>query len=174
MRVVSLDRPWKLLIRFRFFNFTLEYLRRLQSSEPLHAKMNPSPCLFVSWFAWKPLPIAWRTFIWWKNWPKCCTILVWIAGCWNSLLRSRNPKNNWCFSRIFGARFSGKVCGLSTCKPWSKQAGGWIHFCMKRLRTLNSFQIFKIKNKKWKTYVLFKAYPMVTLSCRSNLAGRYL
>jgi hypothetical protein len=29
---------------------------------------------------------------------------------------------------------------------------GWIHFCMKRLRTLNSSQIFKIKIKKSKTY----------------------
>ncbi len=33
-----------------------------------------------------------------------------------------------------------------------EQAGGWIHFCMKRLRTLNSYQIFKIKNKKYKIY----------------------
>jgi hypothetical protein len=48
-------------------------------------------------------------------------------------------------------------------------------------RTLNSFQIpvFKIKNKNKKSTtvdVLFKAYPMVSvpLSCRSNLAGRYL
>jgi hypothetical protein len=31
-----------------------------------------------------------------------------------------------------------------------EQAGGWIHFCKKRLRTLNSYQIFKIKNKKIK------------------------
>jgi hypothetical protein len=23
---------------------------------------------------------------------QCCSILVWIAGCWNSLLTSRNPK----------------------------------------------------------------------------------
>ncbi len=82
-----------------------------------------------------------------KNLPKCCSILVWIAGCWNSLLRSHNPKNNWCLSRIFGARFGRKVCGLSTWKLWSKQAVGWIHFCMKRLRTLNSYQIFKIKTK---------------------------
>ncbi len=37
------------------------------------------------------------------------------------------------------------------CKPWSEQAG-WIHFCMKRLRTLKSFQIFKSKNKKLRTY----------------------
>ncbi len=90
------------------------------------------------------LPIGWCTFIWWKNPPKCCSILVWIVGCWN--------KNNWCLSLIFGALFGGKDHGLSTCKTWSKQAGGWIHFWMKRLRTLNSYQILKIKNKKGKTY----------------------
>ncbi len=123
------------------------------------------------------LLICWCTFIWWKNPPKCCSILVWTAGCWNSLLQSRNPKNNWCFSRIFGALFGGKDRGLSTCKPWFKQAGSWIHFCMKRLRILNSYQIFKIKIKIKKPIaidVLFKAYPMVPLSCRSNMAGGYL
>jgi hypothetical protein len=94
------------------------------------------------------LPIGWLTFIWWKNPPKFCSILIWIAGCWNALLTRHNPKNNWCLSRIFGERFHWKDRSLSTCKQWSKQAGGWIHFCMKQLRTLNSYQIFKIKNKK--------------------------
>jgi hypothetical protein len=51
------------------------------------------------------LPIGWRTFIWWKYPPRCCSILVRIAECWNSLLTSHNPKNNWCLSRIFEARF---------------------------------------------------------------------
>ncbi len=105
---------------------------------------------------------------------------VMLAGCWNSLLTSRNPKNNWCLSRIFGAWFGGKDRSSSTCKPWSKQAGSWINLCMKRLRTLNSYQIFNIKNKKFKNKkpiavdVLFNAYPMVPLSCRSNQAGWYL
>ncbi len=93
----------------------------------------------------------------------------------DSLLTSCSPKNNWCL--IFGTRFGGKDRGLSTCKPWSKQPGGWIHFCMNRLRTWNSSQIFKIKNKIKKPIavdVLFKTYPMVPLSCRSNLARRYL
>jgi hypothetical protein len=62
------------------------------------------------------------------------------------------------------------------CKPCSEQVGCWIHFCMKRRRTLKSFKIFKSEIKKSKTTVevdvLFKAYPMVPLSCRSNLAGR--
>ncbi len=53
------------------------------------------------------------TFIWWKNPPKCCSILVWIAGCWNSLLMSHNPKNHWFLFCIFGARFCGKCRGLS-------------------------------------------------------------
>jgi hypothetical protein len=97
---------------------------------------------------------------------KCCSILVLIAGCWNSLLTSCNPKNNWCLSRIFGTQVGGKDRGLITCKPWSKQAGGWTHFCRKRLRTLNSYQIFKIKNKKQKHIavdVLFKALPRYLL-----------
>ncbi len=50
-------------------------------------------------------------------------------------------------------------------QPWSEQAGGWIHFCMKRLRTLKPIQIFKSEIKKSKTYsgwCPFQAlYPMV-------------
>ncbi len=34
------------------------------------------------------------------------------------------------------------------CKSWSKQAGGWIRFCMKQLRILKSFKIFKSEIKK--------------------------
>jgi hypothetical protein len=58
----------------------------------------------------------------------------------------------------------------------NKQEVGFI-FCIKRLRTLNSYQIFKIKNKKLihiAVDVLLKGYPMVPLLCRSNLARRYL
>ncbi len=65
------------------------------------------------------LPIGWRTYIWWKNLPKCCSILVCIAGCWNSLLTSCNPKNNWCLSRILEHILAEKH--LRTCKPWSKK-----------------------------------------------------
>jgi hypothetical protein len=35
----------------------------------------------------------------------------------------------------------------SSAEKIATQAGGWIKFCLKRLRTLNSYQIFKIKNK---------------------------
>ena len=43
-------------------------------------------------------------------------------------------------------------------------------------QNLNFYQIFKIKNQNQKPIavdVLLKAYPMVPLSCRSNLAVRY-
>jgi hypothetical protein len=40
---------------------------------------------------------------------------------------------------------------------------------------LSNIQDQKIKNKKpIAVDILFKAYPMIPLSCRSNLAGRYL
>ncbi len=39
---------------------------------------------------------------------------------------SRNPKNNWYLSRIFGARLGKKDRGLSTCKPWTEPAGGFL------------------------------------------------
>ncbi len=49
------------------------------------------------------------------------SILIRIADCWYSsyfLLSSRNPKTNWCLSRIYGVRFGEKDRGLSTCKSW--------------------------------------------------------
>jgi len=67
------------------------------------------------------------------------------------------------------------VCARTTRLP--KKQEDWRYFCMKRLKTLNSFEKFKIKIKKQKPIavdVLFQAYPMVPLSCRSNLAGWYL
>ncbi len=146
---IGLERDINL---YRFFNFLISFLNIWKDFNVLSCLMKkwiqPPACsdhglhrILSSYFGL-------HTFIWWKNRPKCCSILVWIAGCWNSLLTSHNPKNNWCLSCILGARFSRKDRGWSTCKPWSRQAGGWIHFCKKQLRTLNSYQIFKIK----KTY----------------------
>ncbi len=46
------------------------------------------------------------------------------CGMMEFLHASHNPKNNWCLSRIYGVRFGEKDRGLSTCKPWTEQAGG--------------------------------------------------
>ncbi len=51
MRVVSLESPLKghqPLYVIHFFIFDLEYFIRVQSSEPLHAKINPTSCSFGS------------------------------------------------------------------------------------------------------------------------------
>jgi hypothetical protein len=42
--------------------------------------------------------------------------------------------------------------GGQDCMQTAEQAGGWIHFCMKRLRTLKSYKIFKSELKKLKTF----------------------
>ncbi len=89
------------------------------------------------------LPIGWRTVIWRKNPPKPSSFLVWIAEWCNFLLTSRNPKTNWCLSRIYGVRFGEKDRGLSTCKPWTEQAGGledFLHGAAQNLELLSNIQ----------------------------------
>ena len=104
-------------------------------------------------------------------------------GLWLVSRAFQHPAIQTKIEQNFGGFFHKIKVRQPTGRKDSKQteipkAEGWIHSCMKRLRTLNSYQIFNIKNKKYKkplaVDVLFKAYPMVPLSCRSNLAGRYL
>jgi hypothetical protein len=74
--------------------------------------------------------------------------LVWIAEWWNSLHTSCNPKNNGWISRIFGARFGGKDCGLCPYNPWSQQLGGLDAFLYEAAQT---FEVFSnIQNQKSK------------------------
>jgi hypothetical protein len=179
MIVIPLDSPWKAHQPLHVFDFLISLLCIWKDFKLLSSFMlkwiQPPVCSDHSLH--RILSSYWLAHLYlMKKSEKCCSILVWITGCWNSLLTSRNPKNNLCISHIFGARFGGKDHGLSACKPWSKQEGGWINFCMNQLRTLKFYQIFKIKNKKKpiEVDVLFKAYPMIPLSCRSNQAGLYL
>ncbi len=60
--------------------------------------------------------------------------------------------------------------GLSTCKPWTEQAEGLEAFLHEVAQ--NFEVVFNIQN--WNSKIQNKAYPMVALSCRSNLAGWYL
>ncbi len=88
------------------------------------------------------LPIGWHNLIWWKICQSAA--LFWFGLRDVGILYSQVviQRTNSCLSCVFGAWFSGKDRDLSTCKPWSKQVGCWIHFCMKWFRTLNSYQIF--------------------------------
>ncbi len=149
MRTVPLDRPWKghQLYRFWIFKFYSWIFKKTSKFWAASCK-NKSNLLLVRKELYRILSSYWLAHFYLikKNRPKCCSVLVWITGCWNSLLTSRSPKNNWCLSLVFGAWFGRKDCGLSTCKPWSKQAGGWIHFLHEVAQ--NSELLSNIQNKK--------------------------
>ncbi len=68
---------------FRFFNFSFEYLKDFKV---LNLFIQKSNLLLVRIRVCREsfLPIGGRTFICCKIPPKCCTILVWIAECWNT------------------------------------------------------------------------------------------
>ncbi len=133
--------PWKGHQPLKFFLILISLFniwKRLQSSELLHAKLNPTSCLFGSQFAQNSVFLLAGALLFdEKIPPKCCTIMDWSAGCWNSLLTSGNPKNNWCLSRIFWSRV----------RREQSRFEGMQTVCMKRIRTLNSYQIFNIKIK---------------------------
>ncbi len=65
---------------------------------------------------------------------------------------SRNPNQNSAVQSFGGFFHQIKVRQPRGYKPWSDQAVGWIHICMKWLRTLKSFQKFRTEIKKSKTY----------------------
>jgi hypothetical protein len=100
MRVVSLDRRTStaILVCFLFFYFTFEYLKRLQSSEPLQTKMNPTSRLFGSRFVLNPFFLLAGAFLFYE---KICisVVLFWfglqnVRVSSNILFTSRNPKTN--------------------------------------------------------------------------------
>ncbi len=145
MRVVSLESPLKGHQPLYVLNFLCLILNFWVLSRFMQKCLQPSACSDHGLYRILSSYIGWRTFIWWKNPQKCSSILVRIAEWWNSLLTSRNPKNNWYLSRIFGTRFGEKDRGLSTCKPWTEQAGGLeaglrihIHFIRIQLFRLNT------------------------------------
>ncbi len=125
-RVVPLDRPWKehqplyvffiFLFPFWIFEKTSKFWAAPYKTESNLQLVRMTVCIESF------LPIGWGMFIWWKNLPKCCTILVWIAECWNSVLTSVIQRPI-VVSRISGDRFGGKDCGLWPYNPWYQQVG---------------------------------------------------
>ncbi len=124
MRVVPLDSPLKGHQPLRVFDFLISVLN-----------------------IWNNFKVLSRFMQNWTQTPSCSDhglhkILssYWLAHCYlikkstkvalylgvdcGMMDTSRNPKNNWCLSRIYGIPFGEKDHGLSTCKPWSEQAGG--------------------------------------------------
>ncbi len=167
---------------FWFFNFDHEYLRGVQSYEPLHTK-NESNLLHVGITVCleSSLPIGCCPFICWKNPPKWFSMLVRIADCWfpsNILLTSRNSKNNCCplphfWSTVWRKRL--RFVHIQSVITTGRMIRGIFVWSGSELWSLFRYSRSKSKNQKHIAVdVLFKAYPMMQLSGWSNLAGRYL
>jgi hypothetical protein len=57
----------------------------------------------------------------------------------------------------------------------SRRLDSFLHEAAQNFEVFSNIQNSNLKNQKPTAVdVLFKAYPMVPLSCRSNMAGRYL
>ncbi len=170
MRVVPLDRPWKEHQRLYVLNFLISLLNIWKDFKILSRFIQIESNLLlvrITVYIESFLPIGWRTFVWWKNPPKCCTILVWIAGWWNSLLTSCKTKTNCWLSRIFGDRFGGKDCGLWPYNP-SQQVGGLDAFLYEAAQ---NFEVFsKIQDQKIKKSKIYSGWcPFPGLSNGTTL-----
>jgi hypothetical protein len=102
-------------------------------------------------FAYKILSSYWLAhFYLTKNLPKCCSILGlgWIAGCWNSLFTSHNPKNNWCLFHFWSTvqRKRSKFEHMQTVIQTSRRLDSFLYEAPQNFEL--KYSRSKIKNKK--------------------------
>ncbi len=124
------------------------------------------------------LPIAWRTFIWWKI--SQSAALFWFRLQDVGILYSLQAVIQRTIDVSPAILEHGPAEKISvwahTNRDLNKQEVGFM-FAWRgsQLWTLIKYSRSKMENKKpIAVDVLFKAYPMVPLSCRSNLAVWYL
>ncbi len=160
------------VFNFYFWSWIFE---RLQSSEPLHAK-RPLILLFV-WI--KVCMCSNRDLFHRPVLQKCRIDINCSLGC--GLHPSfRNPNQNrgalWrIFSSNESAPANSKTGFYADRDPYKQEVGVISAWSGSELWSLFKYSRSKIKNSKHKVVdVLLKGFPMIPLSCRSNLAGRYL
>jgi hypothetical protein len=134
-------------IGFLFVNFDLEFLKKLKNSETLHTKT----CLIlllvgITGCMGTNRDLFHRTVL-----QKCGIQQLFLGLRLVSRIFEENQKSaiQTKIEQHFGGFFQQinvwQPIGRKDSKQPSSQQGS-IHFCMERLRTLNSSQIFKIKN----------------------------
>ncbi len=172
-----LDRLEKYIDCYKFllFIFYLECLRRVQSSEPLHAIMNPTLLVWITVCMCPNRDLFRRTVL-----QKCvrdinCSLDYgsWVKNS-NIPYPNQNRASPW---RIFSSNKSApanrKTAFHANCDPNKQEIRFVFAWSGSELWSLFKYSRGKLKNQKpIAVDVLFKAYPMVPLSCRSNLAGR--
>ncbi len=120
---------------FWIFNFDFEYLIRVKVLSRSWKNESNFLLVRITVCIESCLPIGWSTYIWRKNPPNCCSSLVWIAGCWNSLLTSRNPKklmslpHFWSTVRRKRSRFEHMQIMIQTSRRWDSFLHEAASFC---------------------------------------------
>ncbi len=97
------------------------------------------------------LPIGWHTFIWWKNPPKSYSILFGLLNDEILYLQAATHRTIGISPAFMGYDLAKKIPVWAHANRDPNKQEDWIQFCMKRLRTLKSFKIFKSEIKKLKT-----------------------
>ena len=123
------------------------------------------------------LAIGWRTFIWWKNPPKCSSILVRVAEWWSFYLRAAIQRTIDASPAFMEYGLAKKIAAWAHTnrEPNKQEIGFNFAWSGSELWSCFKYSVLKLKNQKHIAVdVLLKGFPMVPLSCRSNLAGRYL
>jgi hypothetical protein len=112
--------------------------------------MKPTSCFFRSRFAWIPVFLLAGALLFYGNPPKCFSILVWIAGCWNSLLTSHNPKHNWCLAFLeHSSAEKIAVWAHANCDPNMQEFGFILHEVAKNFELLSKIKDQKQKSKTY-------------------------
>ncbi len=165
MRVISLESPLKGHQPLHVFNKSSKFWAAPCKNESNLLLVRFTVCIESC------LPIGWCTFIWWKNPPKCCSILIRIAEWWSSSLSSRNPKELMYLPHLWNTvwRKRSRLEHMHTVNRKSRRIGFNSAWSGSGLWSLLKYSRVKEKNSK-----LLKDFPMIPLSFRSNLAGRYL
>ncbi len=111
------------------------------------------------------------------------TIVLWITACEKYIWRnptSCNPTQNRAFLwHILSSKKVrqpiGRKDSIQTVILTSRRLDSFLYEAAQNFEVFPNIQKGNLKNQKHIAVdVLFKAYPMVPLSCRSNLAGPYL
>ncbi len=88
----------------------------------------------------------------WENPSKSSSILVRVAEWWIFYLQAEIQRTIDVSPAFMEYGVMKKIAAWAHATHEPNKQEDWRPFCMERLRTLNSSQIFKIKNKKLKTY----------------------
>ncbi len=169
---IGLEKDINRYTVFWFFNFDLEFLKRLQSSGPLHTKIH----IILLLVGITGCMVTNRNLFRQTGLQKCGKVNNWSLyyGLWEEY-----PAVHTRIVRIFSPNKSApanRKKGFYTNRNPNKQEVGFTFvWSGSEFWSLFKFSKVKLKNQKHIAVdVHFKAYPMVPLSFRSNLAGGYL